>query len=357
MIGEAVTSAADEDAAPAPRRRALPHVSDGLLPLSVVLWALGVARTNTSRLGGYGLPAVLPIIFYLGVALLVISVAFELARPVLTPARMALHAVALVVMLYGTAPLVYQQSRYPWVYKTVGVIQYVSVHGQLDRQIDIYQNWPGFFALAAWFDKVAGVSSPLVYAKWAQLFFELAALPLLYLAYRTLALPARQRWIALFIYSGSNWIGQDYLSPQAMGTLLSITIIAIALRYMYVETGRPAAEVWRLAREPDERRFAVTRRTFGPFLVMAGLYLVIVISHQISPYIVVVQLGILAVAGLLRPRWVPVALLAIALAYLLPRFDFVETHFGILSSIGQFLRNIRPPGSTRRRRSRPARSA
>jgi hypothetical protein len=343
VIREAVTSAVDEDAALAPRR-ALPHVSDVLLPLSAILWAVGVARTNTSRLGGYGLPAVLPIVFYAGVALLVISVAFELARPALTPARMAIHAVVLVVMLYGTAPLVYQQSRYPWVYKTVGVIQYVSAHHQLDRQIDIYQNWPGFFALAAWFDKVAGVSSPLVYAKWAQLFFELAALPLLYLAYRTLALPARQRWIALFIYSGSNWIGQDYLSPQAMGTLLSITIIAIALRYMYV--GNSAGQrlrLWRLAREPDEPLFAVTRRTIGPFLVMATLYVVIVFSHQISPYIVVVQLGILAVTGLLRPRWVPVALLAIALAYLLPRFDFVETHFGILSSIGQFFRNVRPP--------------
>ena len=217
MIREAVTSAADEDAARAPRR-ALPHVSDVLLPLSAILWAVGVARTDTSHLGEYGLPAVLPYRFLRGVALLVISVAFELARPVLTPARMAMHAVVLVVMLYGTAPLVYQQSRYPWVYKTVGVIQYVSAHGQLDRQIDIYQNWPGFFALAAC-SRRPRLSSPLVYAKWAQLFFELAALPLLYLAYRALALPARQRWIALFIYSGSNWIGQDYLSPQAMGTL------------------------------------------------------------------------------------------------------------------------------------------
>ena len=121
--------------------------------------------------------------------------------------RMALHATALVVMLYGTAPLVYQEGRYGWLYKTIGVVQYINAHGQLNPQIDIYQNWPGFFALSAWFDKVAGVGSPLAYAKWAQLVFEPAALPLLYIIYDALSLTWRQRWVALMLYSATNWIG------------------------------------------------------------------------------------------------------------------------------------------------------
>jgi hypothetical protein len=172
-------------------------------------------------------------VFYAGAALLVVSAAAELARSRPSRVRMAMHAATLVVVLYGTAPLVYREGRYGWLYKTIGVVQYVSVHGQLATRIDIYQNWPGFFAAAAWFDKVAGVASPLSYAKWAQLVFELAALPLLYLIYGALALPARQRWIAVLLYSAGNWIAQDYFSPQALGTVLSLGIMAIALRWMH----------------------------------------------------------------------------------------------------------------------------
>src|SRR5215472_13219564 len=164
------------------------RLSDLLLPVSVGLWAFGVARTDASTLGPYGPLTVLPVIFYLALAVLVVSAGYELSRAELSAWRLAMHAVALVVMLYGTAPLVYPAGRYSWLYKTIGVVQYINGHGKLNHLIDIYQNWPGFFALTAWFDKVAGVSSPLVYAKWSQLVVELAALPLLYLCYGALRL-------------------------------------------------------------------------------------------------------------------------------------------------------------------------
>jgi len=213
--------------------RATVHVADVTLPLSLVLWAFGVTHTNASELGPFGLTADLSVFFYAGVALLIVSAVIELATENPSRWRMALHAVGLVVMLYGTAPLIYPAGRYSWLYKTIGVVQYVNVHGQLNHNIDIYQNWPGFFALAGWFSKVAGAGSPLTYAKWAQLVFELAALPLLYLAYDALSLTVRQRWLAILLYSGSNWIGQDYYSPQALGTVLSLGIMAIAMRWLF----------------------------------------------------------------------------------------------------------------------------
>lgn len=236
----------------APRRTTI-HVSDVLLLVSIALWAIGVSRTNTTKLGPFGLPAQLPVIFYAGVALLVLSAVIELTIENPSRWRMSLHAVGLVVMLYGTAPLVYPAGRYSWLYKTIGVVQYINVHGQLNHSIDIYQNWPGFFALAAWFGKVAGVGSPLAYAKWAQLVFELAALPLLYLIYDALALTFRQRWIALLLYSATNWIGQDYFSPQGLGTVLSLGIMAITMHWLY--TGNRAQFV------PRRRRFRRSRAT------------------------------------------------------------------------------------------------
>jgi len=324
---------------------------DALLPVSILLWAIGVRQTNVAHLGPYGLIGALPIVFYAGLAVLVVSAGIELGRPTPSRIRMALYAVTLVVMLYGTAPLVYPEGRYSWLYKTIGVVQYVNAHGQLDRTIDVYQNWPGFFAFAAWFDKVAGVASPLVYAKWAQLVFELAALPLLHMAYTALSLPVRQRWLAILLYSASNWIGQDYFSPQALGTLLSLGVVAIALRWMFAGNAAGPSR-WLHQEEQDHdvrpRYWARWRiRRAMPFVVTLILvFFVLTFSHELSPYVVMLQIGCLAIAGLVRPRWVPMVLAGVAVGYFLPRFAFVNSHFGLLSSFGKFFSNAAPPSAS-----------
>jgi hypothetical protein len=323
------------------------HVADLLFPAGLALWVLGVRRTNATALGPYGLPAVLPIAFYAGLALLVVSAGTELARRRLSEWRMAIHAVALVVILYGTAPLVYSEGRYSWLYKTIGVVQYVNAHGQLDRHIDIYQNWPGFFALTAWFGKVAGVASPLAYAKWAQMVFELAALPLLYLIYDALSLTVQQRWLALLLYSASNWIGQDYFSPQALGTLLSLGIMAITLRWLYVgSSSQTSRRGRRRATANDGLRGppAKSAQNTAVFCITLGLiYFVLTFTHELSPYMLAVQLGALGAAGLLRPRWLGIALAVIAVGYLLPRFAYVNDTYGLLNSMGNFFGNVAPP--------------
>jgi hypothetical protein len=319
---------------------------DLLLPVSVALWAYGVSATNATKLGDYGLPPLLPPVFYAGIALLVVSATVELLKSRLSPTRMALHVTALVVMLYGTAPLIYQAGRYGWLYKTIGVVQYVNAHGQLNPQIDIYQNWPGFFAFAAWFDKIAGVTSPLAYAKWAQLVFELAALPLLYLIYDALSLTYKQRWVGLMLYAASNWVGQDYFSPQALGTILSLGIMALAMRWLSAGNfaGGSKRSAKRAGRDQAGRK-RLTRTQLAVAALMALIFAVLTFTHELSPYLLLVQLGVLMVPQLLRPRWLPFALAAIALGYLLPHFTFVNSHFGVLASIGNFFGNAAPPSS------------
>lgn len=323
------------------------HFSDVLLPVSIALYAVGVHRARVPATPAQSLLSYLPLLFYAAIGLLLVSAVIELRERRISEWRMAAHAVGLVVMLYATAPLVYPEGRYGWLYKTIGVVQYVSAHGQLNGQIDIYQNWPGFFALGAWFDKIAGFASPLAYAKWAQAFFELAALPLLYLIYDGLRLTVRQRWIAVLLYASANWISQDYYSPQALGVVLSLGIMAIAIRWLYT----PRLSGVSGSKEPSSGR----QRWWGfppelslpRALVLCGViifvYFVLSMTHQLSPYILVLQLGALAVTGMLRPRWLPVALLAIAVGYLLPRFSFVSAHYGLLQSFGSFFSNAKPP--------------
>jgi hypothetical protein len=318
------------------------RLTDLLLPAGIALWAIGVSTTDATALGSYGLPPVLPSMFWAGVVLILVSAAVELGRDHVSGWRMALHTMTLTVMLYGTAALVYSQGRYSWLYKTIGVVQYVNANGQLNRTIDIYQNWPGFFAFAAWFGKVAGVASPLAYAKWAQLVFELAALPLLYLAYDALSLTPRQCWLALLLYTGTNWIGQDYFSPQGLGTVLSLGIMAIALRWLYVRKSLTSPGV----QTGKDRAGKSSPRGRYPVLLGVALliiYFVLSFEHELSPYILAVQIGALAVARLVRPRWLPVLLFAIALGYLAPRFGYVNSTYGLLNSIGNFFSNARPP--------------
>jgi retron-type reverse transcriptase len=263
-----------------PARSSAFHIADVLLPLSLILWAIGLSRTNATNLGGYGLVTNLSPVFYAGVVLLVISALVELNRARPTRWRMSSHAAGLVVMLYATPAIVYPQGRYSWLYKTIGVVQYINHYGHLNRHIDIYQNWPGFFALAAWFGKVAGVSTPLDYAKWAQVVFELAALPLLYLAYAALSLSVWQRWMALLLYAASNWIGQDYYSPQAVGTVISLGIMALCLRWLYGGNRDPLtrrrrffrkrAAVPQAARQPDRSPTVTRVEVYEAYRTMRG---------------------------------------------------------------------------------------
>jgi hypothetical protein len=323
-----------------------------LLPVSLLAWGIGLAETSTTTLGLYGLPANLSPLFYAGLILLIVSAGIELAQVELSRLRLGLHAGSLVLMLYGTAALVYSEGRYAWLYKTVGVVQYVEANGHLTKGIDIYQSWPGFFALAAWFDRVAGVSTPLDYAKWAQLVFELAALPLLYSIYTSLALPVRHRWLALFLYSAGNWIAQDYFSPQALSTVLSLGIMAIALRWM--RAGNTLAHLTRDEETPPGSKLRprggpsrLELRGSIPFLAALFLLIsVLVFTHELSPYIIAVQLVALAAVGQLRPRWLPLAAVGLTIAYLLPNFSYVNSHYGLLSSIGNFFSNAASPSAS-----------
>ena len=335
---------------------------DILLPISIALWAYGVKHAPTSPLGQFGLPTSLPFLFYVGLGLTVVSIGWALAMARPSSIRLGAHLAALILILYGTAPLVYQEPRYPWLTKYVGVVQYVSTQGHVNQKIDIFQNWPGFFAFFAWFDKAIGVGSPLGYAKWAQLGFELLTVLMLAFVFRALPLTIRERWLALFLYAGALWIAQDYLSPQALGVVLSAGIFGLALTYL-PRNEDPRWLAWlrhRLSPIGDSLRRPADLTTFtedlGPpirrpsrgqeIAVLAAIFLayfVLVFEHELSPYVVLIQLSALALIGRLRHRWLVFVLAAIAIGYFAPRFPYVNAKYGIVASLGKFVGNATTP--------------
>jgi hypothetical protein len=375
------------DAVPGSRQtsigRAVGHgsrfaASDALLPISIILWIVGVRRIHPSPVPLSVLPAGSVVVFLAGLGVLVLSTGLLLARRIFSSPRMALHLGVLIVMLYGTAPIVYREPRFAWVFKHTAFTNYIAVYHVLGRSLDIYRIWPGFFALTAWIDKVAGVGTPLVYASWAELFFGILYVLELAWILRALRLDERERWLALFLFAGANWIAQDYFSPQGFALVLSLGLFGIALHWLKGEErpwvtklehraddllGRVRTGLfgrWMLPRTTSSRRehpratvdqgkTALEYPAKPPhwFAVVALLftYGVLTFVHELSPYVVAAQFCALVIIGLIRPWWLVLAMLAIAVGFLAPNFTYVNDNYGLTASIGNFFGNVQGPSS------------
>ena len=315
------------------------HATDALLPVAIATWLVSLRSVDRGAVDDWGLLHALPATFFVAVGLLLASATLALTRPSPSTPRLVLHLVALVVVLHGTVPLLFPEPNYPWAYKHIGVTDYINRHGSLDPTVDIYQNWPGFFAVAAWFTRIAGVGSPLAFAKWVPIYFNLVYCLELGLITRWLPLHRRERWLALFLFAAGNWVGQDYFAPQALAFVFSLAVFGMVLAWFRADA--PPAPL-RLARRvarwtvraapPVDEGPPDTARVSGRARVLAlaclfGVFAVLVVSHQLSPFLVLLGVGLLVVGGMVRPRWVAAVLAALALGYL-------AAHLGYLRSEG-----------------------
>lgn len=341
---------------PQPRRvRRRLRAADLLLPLAVVMWAMAVRGADPDAMNDWGLLRVLPVAFFAALGLLVVSIAVVLSDVKLSNVRLTLHLAVLVIVLHGTVPLLLPVPNYPWVYKHIGVVGYIGTHGGLDSQIDIYHNWPGFFALAAWFSKIAGVGSPLAFAAWAPVYFNAIISLELAFIFRSLPVARRTRWLGLFLFVPGNWVGQDYFAPQAMAVVLSLAVFGMTLAWLQADRPTALARVasrvarWAVRARVSERR-ELNRATLLPgrrvakVIALFAVYAVLVVTHQLTPYAIIIGLALLTTAGLIRPRWVVVALAAIAVAYLLLRLPYVQRTQDLFGSFFDPWRNVNGNG-------------
>ena len=132
-------------------------------------------------------------------------------------------------MLHGATSLIDEEPAFNVVWRHAGVTDYVMTTGRVNPDIDAYFNWPGFFILAALVTRTAGLDSALGLSGWAPVAFELLYLPALVVISRAFTADRRLAWVAVWLFYVTNWVGQDYLSPQAMGYLLYLAMVAVIL--------------------------------------------------------------------------------------------------------------------------------
>jgi hypothetical protein len=319
------------------------------------LWLLAIRGIRLDEMTDLGLVSVTPISVLLLLALLTVSFALSLVgRPGFwVPLA---HVVVLIVMLYGVTAFVEHDPRFASVWKHVGVMDYIARNGSVNPHIDAYFNWPGFFALGALITKVAGFTSPLAIAAWGPIAFNLLAIPPLVVIFRWATDDWRLVWLALWVFYSANWVGQDYISPQAVGFLVWLTIAASLLTWFVPRRGvlSSSSSLRQLLGSLDVRRIrawigargarpvhaAAGWTRVGLFILVVGMFAAIVTGHQLTPFAALCAVTGLALFAALDLRGLPLimgVLLAAWIGYMTTTYlaGHIETVAGPFGSLGQ----------------------
>ncbi|HLM65786.1 MAG TPA: hypothetical protein VK306_15935 [Acidimicrobiales bacterium] len=353
---------ADESHEPAHLRMVgLPYPVMALCAAAVALWVSALDQIDVDAIGDTGLVSVLPLRFFAALALLTVSFTISVHRD-LRPRWHALHVAILVLIIHGTLPLIYDAPRFAYVYKHLGVVDLVSRYGTIDRTIDAYNNWPGFFLLNAYFREAAGLRDSIGYTPWAPVFFNLGFVMLLLFVHRSLVDDTRVRWCAVWLFVLGNWVGQDYLAPQAFAYLLYLAIVGVALAWLPSRRpwrwwGRARSRAVALAarwnararwdalkaayRSPEAPEAPATpERPWGgggaAIALVLVLFTAVVASHQLSPLMITAVITALIVVGRRGPWWLPLVMAAMTVAWFwLVAGEFLSAHSYLVGDVGQ----------------------
>jgi len=272
---------------------------------AVALWAWSVPGIQLRAMNDLGLVSVLPWPTWLAFVLLTLGFIICWRRADQATWLLLVHVLLLIVMLYGLPALASHQPSGPVVYRHAGITADLTQNRVVDPKIDAYFNWPGFFMGLGTLVKLAGVPSALSFTTWATVAFNLLFLPPLLLVARALTRDPRLVWGTVWVFYAANWINQDYLAPQSFAYLLYLTIMGLLLTYLRpsgtdLERGgrllRRFRQVLRV-RAAEAQVPPVSRSTVAGILaVVVLLYAVIVASHQLTPFAILI--GVLALVAL-----------------------------------------------------------
>lgn len=336
-----------------------------LLPVATafLIWTLSLSNVDVRAMNDVGLVSVLSPWTYAALGLLTIGFCLnvyyrEAGAPVLV-----LHVVALIVIIHGTPQLLYGTLRYAWAWKHVAIVDYIQRNGAVDpyaTYLDVYHNWPGFFAFNALITEVAGLKSAIGYAGWAPLFFNLLDIGALLLIVRTFTRDQRLIWLSIWFFFLANWVGQDYFAPQSLTYSLYLVVVGITLNWFRIFAHPSEATIMRWVRSKrlasalshimDRSRpggdtpAADARPTqrVGLVLMLSLIFIVIVSSHQLTPLLVIVSLALLVGFQIITLRSLPILMLVLTATWFMYMAEPFMNHslYWIVRSIGRFLGNF-----------------
>lgn len=317
-----------------------------LVPLGVIvagaaLWAVSLGPISARAVTANGLQTAFGPAWFIALAIFASGAVAELARARPRAAVVVVLVVGVVVVLYATVPAISHAPQYTWSYKHIGVTRSIMEHRTPFGTGDIYHRWPGLFSAAAWFSALTH-TTPLYFSAWFEFAFMLFDVALVAaIAHSTFGNPRITGFSAL-VFSVLNWIGQDYYSPQGLGYALNLTLMLVvvsAFPLARAPASRLMRALARLVRSPIGADSATEPAAPPPGWSTPGAALAVVVldaaataTHQLTPFMVLVQLGALTLLGL-RPRWLVLITAALAIGYTVPQLSFLARDYGIFKGL------------------------
>lgn len=273
-------------------------------------------------------------LFYISVFTVVVTVALILMQGKERPILLGINLSALTVILHGTVTFMEPIARFPTAWLHAGYTQYVMDHNDVLPDLGARFSWPGFFTATASIFSGAGETMPVEAIRWAPIFFCLAYLPPLLAISRSCLDSWQAAWVSLVIFSIINWVGQDYFAPQTWSFLLLLCIIAIILNWfsngkniILLRFGHGnATSTWQRLTSIFERQNIVSipskngnKETIIILSCLMFLMAAMSMSHQLTPYVLAIQLGGLWIASRVR---------SVAFAFMMGLMALIWTSWG-----------------------------
>lgn len=312
-----------------------------LLFVGALLAAVGMARADYLDIDGLGLFSALPPAYFVGVATVLVGLVRAIYR---FDHRAAwAHIIAAITFLHGMPGFVEPHPRFAVAWLHAGFTDQIAESGELLPFVDARFSWPGFFSTAALLQRMAGTDTVLWVVRFSPILINLFAVVAVWNLAKVLKADGRQANLAAAIFVVTNWIGQDYFAPQAIGFLIALVMTIVLLKCF------PANPVdrkfWNRILKPvpvtDEGLTGrpATLVYLGVVATMAAL----VITHQLSPVLLGLALTLLGMFGRIKPRLLgPILLAGVgswlafgAEAYWLGHLDKLTGSVGDVSSVVQ----------------------
>ena len=293
------------------------------LAAALAIWVNGTAEIDLTQMSDHGLISVLPPSIFVAIAAVVASAVIQLQLEPLDEPVLAIHVVALVFVLYAVAPWVEDVPRTSTVWTHLGFIEYIARTGNTAPEMDARMSWPGFFVAAAFIASVAGMGVINFAAHWSSVIFNLLYLIPFVVIARVLTGDRRLVWAAALLFALTNWIGQDYFSPQALAFFMYLVITAVVVSFFLVQRPRSDTVLTKLRRTriggallagfyrlltPDNPAVpALSRRQqVACVVVLITLFAYLASSHQLMPFATTASLITLLMLNRTSLRAIPV---------------------------------------------------
>lgn len=300
---------------------------------ALTLWGLALLTSgDLNGVNDFGLVAVLNPVFFAAFLVLVVSFVAQLRQPHPNQVLLFLHIAALVVMLHGTPAMLYAAPRYGWTFKHLGVVDYIQTFGYVTPGIDVYHDWPGFFAFFAYFNELAGLDSAVHYALYSQVVNNFLFLGAILLIMQALTPDQRVLWLSGWFFVLTNWVAQDYFAPQALGYFFFLVVLGILLTWFrrhislvdlpYLEWPgiRRVAPLWRklvgwLEIVATDAEPTPPLQRVGIVAVLLACGLAIIASHQLTPMMMISTLFMLVIFRTNKLNTLPILLTMVTMVW------------------------------------------